>query len=243
MRSDAHVPVNPQRPELTLAGSPARSDRSERGGRPSRPITVSLVNDYEVVVRGLHAMLSEFPDRVQIVEHELGGTPERVADVALFDTFASRRDSLARAAAMISENRVTHVLVYTWDAPAGFLQVAASIGVSGVVLKSATGSQLVSVVERVMRGERVGLEHVAKAPRDTSTTMSQREREVLALLAMGRSNREIADELYLSLDTVKTYLRRLFTKLEVNNRTQAALRAADFDLAPPLRRVFAVGGD
>jgi DNA-binding NarL/FixJ family response regulator len=60
---------------------------------------------------------------------------------------------------------------------------------------------------------------------------------VLALLALGLSNPEIAVELFLSVDTVKTYVRRVFAKLGVNNRTNAALLAAKYDLAPPERRL------
>ena len=62
-----------------------------------RPITVALVNDYEIILRGLHSMLTPFADRIQVVEHETSGTPDNHADVALFDTFASRRDALDRA--------------------------------------------------------------------------------------------------------------------------------------------------
>jgi DNA-binding NarL/FixJ family response regulator len=243
VRSDPRRPVSDHCPELNPAGAPARSDRSERGGRSSRPITVSLVNDYEVVVRGLHAMLSPYPDRILVVEHEVGSTPDRPADVALFDTFASRRHSLGLAAVMIAEARVRHVVIYTWDAPARLLQLADQVGVSGVVLKSTTGEHLVRVIERIVDGERVRLDHVAKAPRESSPVMSQREREVLALLARGRSNREIAEELFLSVDTVKTYLRRLFDKLQVANRTQAALRAVEFELAPRMCHALAAEGD
>jgi hypothetical protein len=55
---------------------------------------------------------------------------------------------------------------------------------------------------------------------------------VLALLALGRTNAEIGEQLFLSVDTVKTYVRRVFAKLGVNNRTQAAMRAAERSLAP-----------
>jgi NarL family two-component system response regulator LiaR len=66
--------------------------------------------------------------------------------------------------------------------------------------------------------------------------LTEREREVLALIALGRSNREIADELYLSIDTVKTHVRTLLRKLQVANRTQAALEATQFRLTAPSSR-------
>jgi ATP/maltotriose-dependent transcriptional regulator MalT len=63
-----------------------------------------------------------------------------------------------------------------------------------------------------------------------------REQEVLALIAFGMSNAEIGKELFLSVDTVKTYIRRLYGKLGVRNRAQAALHAAGHHVMPPARR-------
>jgi len=198
-----------------------------------RPITVALVNDYEIILRGLHSMLTPFADRIEVVEHETAGTPDHYADVALFDTFASRRDALDRARDMIAEGKVRHVVLYTFDATEEFLSIARDVGVSGVVLKSATGDVLATAIERVMAGERVGLDDVVRATRSrTSKDLSPREQEVLALLALGRTNAEIGEQLFLSVDTVKTYVRRVFAKLGVNNRTQAAMHAAERSLIP-----------
>ena len=195
---------------------------------------MSLVNDYEIILRGLHSMLGHYADRVRVVEHETGGTAARSADIALFDTFPGRRDALDRAARMVEEQQVDHVVLYTWDTASEFLDIAASVGVAAVVLKSTSGGALVDVLERVAGGERIGLDHVGRAGRDLGTeAFSVREREVLALLALGRSNAQIARELFLSIDTIKTYVRRVFTKLGVNNRTQAALLAAGYDVGPP----------
>lgn len=201
-------------------------------------LRVSLVNDYEVIVRGLHTMLAPYRQRVVVIEHELGGTPDFRADVALFDTFAGRRDALDRAGRMVDEGRVDHVVMYTWDATARFMEVARNSGISAVVLKSVTGAELVEQLERIVRGESVGSDPRSRRnQRGVGEPLSLREREVLALLALGFSNPEIADELFLSVDTVKTYVRRVFAKLGVNNRTSAALMAADHDLAPPPGRL------
>ena len=214
-----------------------RSGADTNGEHPARgrvrPIRVALVNDYEVILRGLHSMLAPFSDRIEVVEHETGDTPDNEADVALFDTFASRRDALDRARAMIAEGKVKHVVLYTFDAAEEFLAIARDVGVSGVVLKSATGDVLATAIERVMEGERVGLDDVVRATRSrTSKDLSPREQEVLALLALGRTNAEIGEQLFLSVDTVKTYVRRVFAKLGVNNRTQAAMHAAERSLTP-----------
>jgi DNA-binding NarL/FixJ family response regulator len=207
-------------------------------GNGRTPVTVTLVNDYEVVVRGLQSMLAPFADRVRVVGMEVGSEPTHVADVGLFDTFGGRKHVLARAEKMVTDGYVDHVVFYTWDAAAPFLDEAERIGVSGVILKSATGAELVDAIERVASGERVGLSHVTRSRRRASEDeLSAREREVLALVALGLTNRAIADELYLSVDTVKTYVRRVYTKLGVVNRAQAASRAAQFDLQPPPNRI------
>ena len=195
-------------------------------------------------------MLEPYADRIRVVELEAGGEPSEDADVALYDTFAGRRHSLERAEKMVVGQIVRHVVLYTWDAPAEFLEDASRIGVSGVVLKSRGAADLVDAIERVTSGERVGLDVVSRGREQRSPPdLSMREREVLALVALGMSNREVADELYLSVDTVKTYVRRLYSKLGVRNRTQAALRAAGYDVQPPVeptaldRSPDAVGAD
>jgi NarL family two-component system response regulator LiaR len=204
----------------------------------STPLTVSLVNDYEIVVAGLAAMLSPYADRVRVVELSVETEPRRQADIALFDTFAGRRHALSRASAMVRDGFVDHVILYTWDATADFLAQVEQAGVSGVILKSVSGERLVQALERTVTGEKMGMAHVTRSPRSEQTNeLSNREREVLALLALGSTNRQIANELYLSVDTVKSHMRRLYTKLGVTNRTQAALRADQFQLRPALSRV------
>ena len=92
-------------------------------------------------------------------------------------------------------------------------------------MKNTTGPELVDALERIHRGEYADVD--MSEDRSVGSTLTEREREVLALLAQGATNREIAAELYLSFDTIKTHVRKVFTKLGVNNRTQAALVASE----------------
>ena len=164
---------------------------------------------------------------------DVGDQPKQSADVALFDTFAGRRHSIARASEMVRASRVDHVVLYTWDASAEFLSLADRAGVSGVVLKSTSGDVLVDVIERVAAGERIGLGELQRGRQSRSENgLSAREEEVLALIALGKSNGEIGHELFLSVDTIKTYVRRLYAKLGVNNRAQAALCAEAYHVLP-----------
>lgn len=232
--------MTPPRPDHRPPSRPpgAASTAAQVDGAGPRPLRVALVNDYEIIVRGLDAMLAPYADRVAVVEHEIGGELEQEVDIALFDTFAGRRDAVARAAAMVESGRARHVVLYTWDASAEFLAAVKEIGAAAVVLKSVDGADLVDTLERVAAGERPGLDHVTRSPgSDPADPLSNREREVLAMLALGCSNSQIASELYLSIDTVKTYVRRVFQKLGVHNRTQAAMLAHRYGVAPPAARL------
>jgi DNA-binding NarL/FixJ family response regulator len=92
----------------------------------------------------------------------------------------------------------------------------------------------VEVIERVAAGERIGFENIQRGRQASDhEALSTREQEVLALIAFGMSNAEIGRELFLSVDTVKTYVRRLYSKLGVRNRAQAALHAASHNVMPP----------
>ena len=84
-----------------------------------------------------------------------------------------------------------------------------------------------------MAGERVGLEaEHSTRPALRVVDLSDRESEVLALIAKGLTNAQIAEELYLSIETVKTYVKRLYAKLDVHNRAQAAVAASSHRLTP-----------
>ena len=90
------------------------------------------------------------------------------------------------------------------------------------------------MLERVAAGERIGLDDDGGGHGlpTRAVELSDRESEVLALIAQGLTNAEIARELYLSVETVKTYVKRLYAKLEVHNRAQAAVAASNLQLTP-----------
>ncbi|MFV0308680.1 MAG: LuxR C-terminal-related transcriptional regulator [Desertimonas sp.] len=195
-------------------------------------LRVGVINDYEVIVRGVAAMLEPYRHRVTVVELDAGGLPSVPMDIALFDTFAGRRHTLARAEEMVRDRSCQHVVLYTWDAAPPFVRSADEIGVSGVILKTRSADALVDGLERVAGGERVGLGLASEDATARLVDLSDRESEVLALIARGLTNAQIAAELFLSVETVKTYVKRLYSKLDVHNRAQAAVAASSFQLAP-----------
>ena len=93
-------------------------------GDGAHRLAVAVINEYDVVVRNVESMLAPFDDRVRIVEPALGPNPEGPADVALLDTFAGRRRTLARAAELVRAGAVEHVVRYTWDAAPEFVRGA-----------------------------------------------------------------------------------------------------------------------
>ena len=202
-----------------------------------RPIRVTLVNDYEIIVQGLRRMLEPFSDRIEIVETQVGGVPDLPTDIALFDTFAGRRYALQRVRLMARDRSIGKVVLYTWDAPPAFRDDIMQSSIDGVILKAVTGEALVESLERIHAGESLGLDGFSESP--VSAALSEREQEVLALIALGMSNRQIAHELYLSVDTIKTHVRSVFGKLGVANRTQAALAAGDVGVDRPPTRASA----
>ena len=134
---------------------------------------------------------------------------------------------------MVRNGAARHVVLYTWDAAPAFIRAAHEVGVSGVILKTRSADMLVDGIERVVAGERVGFETDASGrPAARVVDLSDRESEVLALIAKGLTNAQIADELYLSIETVKTYVKRLYAKLDVHNRAQAAVAASSHQLTP-----------
>lgn len=188
------------------------------------PLLISVVNDYELVVKGAAAMLAPFTDRVRVVDLQVAGLPERRIDIALFDTFGTQEESvLERCRSMQSDGVAGRIVLYTWQLTPGTRQRAVTSGVDGIIMKTEPADKLVDALEAVADGHRVGLD----APADHSTGLTTREREILELMAVGRTNFEIARALFVSEETVKTYAKRLFRKLGVRNRVEAAVRAAE----------------
>ena len=231
------------RPPQPVARPPATS-QSEIGDRG--PLRISVVNDYEVIVRGVAGMLQPYSARVRVVETEAGGLPTERAHIALFDTFGGQRSIITRARETVADAAIGHVVLYTWSADADLLAIARASGLSGVLSKAAPASELVDGLERIAAGERVGLDfplrlahHSSQAPHATAVVpanLTPREQEVLAMLGLGLSNRDIADELFLGVETVRTYVRQVYQKLGVKNRTQAAVRARVLGLEPATER-------
>lgn len=196
----------------------------------SSPIRVAVCNDYEIVVAGLAAMLEGEPG-ITVTDCFVIGTepPTDPIDVVLYDTFGREGVEAANLEKLVDTPNVRYVAVFTLSWAQSLIDDALSRGATGVLSKSLSSDDLSARLRDIANGESV----IAPPPggrvssgvgRDwpgRSFCLSERESEVLVLLAHGLRNREIAKALYLSDDTVKTHLKRAYRKLGVDNRAQA----------------------
>ncbi|MDQ2677581.1 MAG: response regulator transcription factor [Actinomycetota bacterium] len=195
----------------------------------TRPLRVSIENDYEVVVRGVAAMLAPYADRIELVELLADEQPTEPVDVLLFDVFGSGEVHTGAVQRAIFDPLVGHVAVFTSNFDPALIEKARQMGVAGYLSKALSGEQLADSVERIAKGETV-----VSAPPERSEPnrrrwpgqlhdLTEREAEVLALITQGYDNDAIATRLYISPNTLKSRIRTLYRKLGFENRVQAAV--------------------
>jgi len=208
-------------------------------------IRVLVVDDHPVVRSGLVGMLGVTED-ISVVG-EAGDGAEALAlvestrpDVVLMDLRMPRTDGVTATGAIVSGYPATRVLVLTtYDTDTDILH-AVEAGAAGYLLKDTPHADLLDGIRAASRGETVLAPPVAARLMSRLRTPaappapqpSPRELEVLAAVARGLSNAEIGRELYIGEATVKTHLQRLFTKLDVDDRTRAVTVAMERGLLP-----------
>jgi len=198
-----------------------------RANEPS--IRVALVDDYEVVLRGLAHMFDQYPE-ICVVEIDANEPVTSDVDIALYDTFAQAEADRAELEALVASPHVGAVAVYTWAFATELVDAALAKGARGYLSKTLQASELVDALVRIDAGEIVVSAEPSRS-RSTSVqdwpgreeALTEREAEVIALITQGRSNREIAELMYLSPNSIKTYIRSSYRKMGVSSRTQAVL--------------------
>ncbi|MGC9543499.1 response regulator [Streptomyces sp. UG1] len=212
------------------------------------PIRVFLLDDHEVVRRGLSDLLDAEPDICVVgdaanVEHALVRAPAVRPHVAVLDVRLPDGDGITVCRELRSRMPELAVLMLTSFDDEDALLDAIMAGASGYVLKQIKGSDLVSAVRTVASGQsmldpattarlmRSLRTEPAQAPVEAPELagLSPREREILALIGDGLTNREIGSRLYLSEKTVKNHISRLLAKLGVQRRVQAAVLATHLE--------------
>ena len=250
-RADRVRPGRPRVPAPGLAAVDGMSpgDMSPGGGRPG-PIRVLIVDD-DPLVRSALAMMLGGSDEIEVAAEAADGDEVEAAadahtiDVALMDIRMSRVDGVEATRRLRARSRPPEVIVLTtFDADELVLR-ALRAGASGYLLKDSQPARIVAAIRQVAAGEPIlspaitrrliGLaaagHHEAEQARRAIDGLTAREREVVLGIAAGKSNADLAGELYMSVATVKAHVSHVLAKLGLDNRTQIALLAHDAGLA------------
>lgn len=213
---------------------------------PTAAVRVAVLDDYDVIVEGTAALLRPHSDLVAVVDCDPAGRPSCPVDVALIDCFAVPGDGAALIANVAAHDNVAKVAVYTWGNAPEVIEAALTSGAAAFLSKGLCGLDLAEALVAIHRGERVvnvGTRAPAAAQPDSreaagrrwpgkAAGLTERESEVLALITQGKSTADIGRALYLSVNSIKTHTRTLFRKIDVTNRTEAALWGVDHGFRP-----------
>ena len=215
------------------------------------PVCVALINDYEVVVKGLRDMLADHAERVQVVEMDLGVGVDQRVDVALYDCFSALPLSADDLDGLVAQPEIGAVAVYTWSSRHDLVEATLAKGVRGYLSKSMDAAALVAALERIASGEqvvvlkenpatagngpageKVGAEQVGGDWPGRAEGLTARQAEIICLITQGLSNSEICERTYLALNTVKSYIRDAYRTMGVTTRVQAVLWGVEHGLTP-----------
>ncbi|WP_328980312.1 response regulator transcription factor [Streptomyces canus] len=210
---------------------------------PDNPIRVFLLDDHEVVRRGVHDLLNDEPDITVVgeaanVEQALIRVPALRPQVAVLDVRLPDGDGVTVCRELRSQMPDLACLMLTSFDDEEALLDSIMAGASGYVLKQIKGSDLVSAVRTVAAGQslldpsatarlmaRLRQGQEPEPEPDALPGLTDREREILALIGEGLTNRQIGQRLFLAEKTVKNHISRLLAKLGVERRIQAAVIA------------------
>jgi NarL family two-component system response regulator LiaR len=205
------------------------------------PIRVLVIDDHAIVREGIEALLEESDDIEMVGEAQngvegLARARELQPDVVLMDLVMPELDGVEATRQITAECDSVRILVLTSFITADKVLPAIKAGAFGYILKDTTSSELVEAIRQVHRGEpaidaeiaRMMLSEIGQPSpggRMTPDPLTPRELEVLGLVAQGLSNKEIAAELFISVETARTHVNRILSKLHLANRVQATLYA------------------
>ena len=208
---------------------------------------LALVNDYEVVLQGLAEMLRSYTDDFDVVELDMHVPVEQTVDISLYDTFAQTQGVGEGVERLLANPRVGKVVVYTWTFQELLTSNTRKRGIDGYLSKSLTAAELAEGLRAVARGESV----LSPDPGRSSVVggdwpgreegLTARESEVLALITQGLSNSQIAQRTSLSINSIKSFIRTGYRKIEVTTRAHAVLWGVTHGFLPDRHRATVQG--
>lgn len=202
-------------------------------------IKVLLVDDHEMVRLGVSSYLSIQDDIEVIGEAENGRIGYEKAlklrpDIILMDLVMDEMDGIESTKAILDDWREAKIIIVTSFIDDEKVYPAIEAGAAGYLLKTSTAGEIANAIRATHRGETVLEPEVTGKMMERMSRrnepvlhedLTNREHEILLLISEGKSNQEIADELYITLKTVKTHVSNILSKLDVEDRTQAAIYA------------------
>ena len=196
----------------------------------ARHVKVAIMDESELVVQGIRAMLEPHAAFVTLVPHRTEGAAP-LCDLTLYEPSAHRRTTGARG---VPQRFPSRMVAFGWDCSPQAVSTEMSRGAAGFVSKWLPARRLVWNLLQISEGRVVvdawtGQTPTAQPPVE-KWPLTQRETEVLSMIASGRANREIAEETNLSINSVKSYIRGAYAKIEVSSRSQAVLWAIQHGL-------------
>ena len=201
-----------------------------------RPVRIAIVDDYDVVVQGLARMFEPMRDRIQVVEVSTNQPGVERVDIALIESFALTRDINE----VLAEANAERYVFYSWSLEPELIETLARFGIVSFLDKRLTAEELADALERIHLGES-GVASTDYPPSPDvdlgdwpgrERGLSAREAEVIALITQGLGNEEIADRMFMSINTVKTYIRTAYRKIGVDSRAHAILWGVDNGFRP-----------
>jgi two-component system NarL family response regulator len=198
----------------------------------TKPIRVLLADDHAVVLEGLATLISRQPDMCVVAEASNGRDAVELwkkhsPDVTLLDLRMPHLDGVGAIHEIRKQDSSARIIVLTtYDGDAQICE-AMRAGAKAYLLKDAGREELLQAIRRVYSGEICvsPAQALRLAEHMTTESLSKRELDVVALLAHGKSNKEIGEELHISETTVKSHIKSVFAKLNVFSRTEAVTTA------------------
>lgn len=203
----------------------------------AQPIRVMLVDDHTMVRRGLATFLKVFPDLALVGEAASGEAAIHLCariqpDVVLMDMVMPSMDGATATRAIRQQFPAVQVIVLTSFTEEDLVQRALQAGAIGYLFKDVSANELAQAIRAAHAGRGTlspaavqAMIRTANRPPDLGDDLTAREREVLALMAKGWNNTEIAETLIVSPSTVKSHVSSILSKFEVSSRTEAVALA------------------